>query len=192
MTVISVLQTALRLLFKFSYKDTQEIEIIDNFNSNHINEKMPLTTEDVEWYIEQVRKKAPNSLKGIKKIILCNKEPQLHINVLGSYSPEKGGAVIRLYGIAYLPIIDKYILDFNDLGKLKLGFTPAQARDLMLSTLGHEIGHNVEYRRSGRLFGDDVEKFCDQYADELNIVVDPERSGQGKLFHIDDIVPSQF
>jgi hypothetical protein len=190
MSVIKVVQTALRWLFPFSYR--HEIEIIDQFHEHCADERMPITVEDVKWYVEQVRKKDPNSLKGIKAIILCNMEPEFHPNIRGSYAPKKGGAIIRLYGMSYLPSVNKYTLDFSDIGELKVGFTPAQARDLMLSTLGHEIGHNVEYRRSGRLFGDDVEEFCDRYADELNIVVDPERSGQGKLFHIDDIVPSQF
>jgi hypothetical protein len=190
MSVIKVVQTALRWLFPFSNK--HEIEIVDQFHEHCADERMPITVEDVKWYVEQVRKKDPNSLKGIKAIILCNMEPGFHPNIRGSYAPKKGGAIIRLYGMSYLPSVNKYTLDFSDIGELKVGFTPAQARDLMLSTLGHEIGHNVEYRRSGRLFGDDVEEFCDRYADELNIVVDPERSGQGKLFHIDDIVPSQF
>jgi len=187
MSAKKVVQTALRWLSPFF--DRHEIEIIDQFHERSAYERMPITVEDVRWYVEQVRKKDPRALKGINSIILCNMEPQFHPNVRGSYAIGKGKVNIRLYGMAYLPSIDTYTLDYSDIGKLKIGFTPAQARDLMLSTLGHEIGHNVEYRRSGRLFGDDVEKFCDQYADELNIVVDPERSGQWELFFIDDVIP---
>ncbi|MCG5025165.1 hypothetical protein B0I26_12114 [Anoxybacillus vitaminiphilus] len=189
MSVIKVVQTALRWLFPFSNK--HEIEIVDQFHEHCADERMPITVEDVKWYVEQVEKKDPHALKGIKSIILCNMEPQFHPNIRGSYTPTKKGAIIRLYGMAYCSNVDKYTLDFNNREEIKLGFTPVQARDLMLSTLGHEIGHNVEYRRSGRLFGDDVEKFCDQYADELNIVVDPERSGQGKVVYVDDILLSR-
>ncbi|WP_432199372.1 hypothetical protein [Anoxybacillus gonensis] len=189
MSVRKVVQTTLRWLFPFFYG--HEIEIIDQFHQWSAYERMPITVEDVKWYVEQVREKDPWALKGIKSIILCNMEPQSHPNVRGSYivDVKKREVNIRLYGMAYLPSIDTYTLDYSDTGELKAGFTPTQARDLMLSTLGHEIGHNVEYRRSGRLFGDDVEKFCDRYADELNIVVDPERSGQWRLFFIDDVIP---
>jgi hypothetical protein len=53
--VIRGVQTALRWLFPFSYR--YEIEIIDQFHEHCVDEGMPITVEDVKWYVEQVRKK---------------------------------------------------------------------------------------------------------------------------------------
>lgn len=169
--------------------DDSEIEILDVSNDT-LTQKMPVTVEDVQWYLGEVKKKNPNAIRGINKIILCNRPKDMHPNILGSYTPnDPQGVVIRLYTIPFVPFAKQlFTLDFSDLGKLKLGFTPKQTRSMLLFTLGHEIGHHVMYKRSRSLFGTEVEDFCDKFSADLQIVRDPEKDQEGELFHIEDVV----
>lgn len=164
----------------------REIQIIHNAKENETT-KMPLTVDEVKWYIQEVRKINPNYLKGIKKIYLCNRPKDFHSNVMGAFSPDTPeGKVIFLYTVSYFPKRKMYTLDYSSFGKIKFGYDETQIKKMMLYTLGHEIGHNVFYDKTGRLFGVDVEEFCNLFAEKLNIVQDEEKNG--KMFHVDDPV----
>lgn len=166
------------------------IEIVD-ISTDKPDQKMTLTTRDVKWYLQEVRKKNPKALDGISKIYLCNRLPGLGMNVLGSYSPnDPDGKVIRLYPTAFFESRKLYTIDMSELGTIKLGFTKNQMKRMNLATLGHEIGHNVMYKKTGRLFGEDVEQFCDDFSAGLGIVTEPDK--EARYFHIDDPVDKFF
>lgn len=166
------------------------IEIVD-LSTNKADQQMVLTTRDVKWYLQEVRKKNPKALDGISKILLCNRMAGLGMNVLGSYSPnDVDGKVIRLYPSAFNETRKLYTIDMSELGTIKLGFTKNQMKRMVLATLGHEIGHNVMYKKTERLFGDDVEQFCDDFSEKLGIVVEPD--SEARYFHVDDPADNFF
>lgn len=154
-------------------------------------QRMPITVQDVEWYINEVKKKDPSAFKGIRKVILANRPSEIGPNILGSYTINEGGkgqAVIRLFCVSYFLEKGLYTLDYPEGRKAKMGFTAEQARRMLLFTLGHEIGHNVMYRKTGKINGAEVEVFCDEYSECLDIVIDPERIREGEIFYVDDAI----
>lgn len=194
-----IIITNIALLFLFIPRNTNKVKralwLTSSGNSieiivtakNTLTQIMPLSVVDVEWYLQEVRKKNPKALDGISKIYLCNRPAKYNANILGSYSPnDPAGKVIKIYTTAYSPLRNLFTIDFSEVGTIKIGFTHTQMKRMLLSTLGHEIGHNVMYKKTGRLFGDDVERFCDKFSQDLNIVFDPD--SEAHYFHIDDPV----
>lgn len=168
----------------FFSKSSDTIEIVDTAKRT-ATQLMPLTVLDVEWYLQEVRKKEPDSLNGISKIILCNRPSNFEPNVLGSYSPNSSdGKIIRIYTATYHPLRELFTVNMSDVGSIKLGFSKNQMKRMMLATLGHEIGHNVMYDKTGRLFGEDVEYFCDSFSARMGIVKEPDH--EANFFHVDD------
>lgn len=172
-----------KILSSFFHK---EIQIVKDAKENETT-KMPLTVEDVKWFIQEVRKINPKYLKGIKKIYLCNRPKDFDSNIMGAFSPDTPeGKVIFLYTVSYFPKRKMYTLNYSSVGTIKFGYDETQIKKMMLYTLGHEIGHNVFYDKTGRLYGVEVEEFCDLFAAKLNIVQDEQNNG--KMFHVDDPV----
>lgn len=162
-----------------------EIEIIDDSNGTLLM-KHPLNVQDIHDYLELLHGRDSRALRGIAQIRISDRPSNLHSNVMGSYTPKHGGAVICLFPMGYNPLRNQYTLDFSDVGTVKIGYSPEEAKNLLLFTLGHEIGHNVRYRKDRGMFGDEVERFCDEYSAKLGIVPDPEAEKIGEMFHIDD------
>lgn len=174
----------------FLSRPGDSIEIVD-LSTEKADERMTLSIRDVRWYLQEVRKKNPKALDGIAQIQLCNRKGGLGMNILGSYSPNHpAGKVIHLYTTAYNASRKLYTIDMSELGTIKLGYTKNQMKRMGLATLGHEIGHNVLYKKTGRLFGDDVERFCDDFSAELGIVTEPD--SEARYFHVDDPVNKFF
>lgn len=158
-----------------SFRLPKEIMIIDSQKGVSAY-KQVVTVEDVKEYIDRVRETYPEALRGINVIELA--QPNWEVKrALGSYHPEEyedKGSVIKLYPFYYHENMDRYSVDFNDEG-LKVIFSESDTKSLQLFTLGHEIGHNYLYRRTRKLGGERVEKFCDRFSEKLNIVGNPQQ-----------------
>lgn len=175
-----------------------EIEIIDDSKDSMLM-KHPLAASDVEDYLMKLYGLKSRSLRGIDQIFITNRPPNLSTNVLGSFTPHdgpKGGAVICIFPMGFNLIRQEYTLDFSEVGTVKIGYTEEEAKNLLLFTLGHEIGHNVRYRKDRNMFGDEVEEFCDKFSANLNIVPDPIEEKVGRMFHTDspdkDLTPKSY
>lgn len=155
------------------------INIQDEFVRTKAPYKMAITQEDVYKYLREVAKKKPMALKGIEEVRLVNPD-RGKFKILGTYEPhasknKKG--VIKIYPLMYDYSTRKYYMPLYD-GSMGVSFTEEEAKELQLFTLGHEIGHNVIYRKKGLLAGDKVERQCDEFSDHLNLVRNPKEFGE--------------
>ncbi len=186
--LLGIVIAEIRYFKKRYWRPRKPLELASTYTQNDKAFRMPLTLEDVSWYVGEVKRIDPKALKGISKIILSNRDDHLNMNIMGEYSPnnDPSGPVIRLFPMEYHPVNGKYSYNYSDLGMLKVGYNRKDARDLLLSTLGHEIGHHVKYKETKELYGDKVEAFCDQFSSALGITVDPETTFSFEIFHIDE------
>lgn len=155
------------------------IEVVD-LATNRKKSKMPITKEEVKWFLQEVRKKNPTYLKGIQRIYLIDRPATIGPNQLGSFTPHSGeGKIIQLYTMNYLPERKLYTVNYHQ-KDMKMGYTERQAKEILLSTLGHEIGHNHLYNKTKILYGEKAEEFCDKFAESLGLVTD--RLDEGAKF----------
>jgi len=141
--------------------------------------KMAISKEDIYRYLGEVAKKRPMALMGIEEVRLVNPDKG-KFKILGTYEPhgstnKKG--VIKIYPLMYDHKAQKYYMPLHD-GSMGVCFSEEEAKELQLFTLGHELGHNVIYRKKGVLAGDKVEKQCDEFSDRLQLVRNPRDFGE--------------
>lgn len=152
-----------------------EIEIVQSFTDNH-SYRMPLTTDDVRWYLSQLKGKNPSITDNIERIELTSREVFFTDDVFASYNPyvdKTGKAVIKLYPIRFDFEKNLYLI-VNPNGK-KAYLDEENARQIQLFNLGHEIGHNVVFKEEGRLHGADVEMKCDLFSEGLGLSLNANR-----------------
>ena len=167
----------LKFFLSFFGKYEHTIQIRDEFTRKPPY-GMAITTEDVHNYLQEVAKKNPLALKGIDEVLLVNSDPKIP-KLLGTYEPKASvnrRGVIKIYPLRYDRAKKRYTMPLYD-GSMIVAFTEKEAKELQLFTLGHEIGHNVIYRRKGVLAGGKVEKQCDKFSESLSLARNPKNFG---------------
>lgn len=184
MILTGVLFTKLkRLILAPSYKTP---EIILDFEDTS-DKRLPITVDEVKDYISIIEDKKPRSLVGINQIILTDRKPNQPERMTASYTPD--GYIIRIFPLNYDVYRNGYYIPITDEGYIRIGLTEEEAKHTQLFALGHEIGHHVIYKKSGQLFGEEVERQCDKFSEDLNIVPNTKKTAS-KRFHADDpLVP---
>ena len=154
------------------------VKIKNEFTAKGLN-KMPLSIDEVQWYVDQVFDLCPSSLHGIEEVVLCDRDLLMDDRVLASFCPdgsENGKGIVRLYPLPYNKHLKMFTPRFNDTGSVKLGFTDEEAKIVHFFSLGHEIGHNVMYKKKKLLHGREIEMACDSFSEELQIVKNPHKN----------------
>lgn len=142
------------------------------------NEKecFPFSDKDIEDTLEKAEERYSSALIGLESIILGDRPSFLTYQVFGSYTPHSKdkapeGAVIRLFPLER----DEYHADMFRfyLDKEKEHYwllTKDEARDEMMFTLAHEVGHNLIYNQERKLHGPKVEQECDTLASSMGCI----------------------
>lgn len=160
---------------KSTSTSSEDIVVQETFTENSLY-KMPLTTQDVEWYLSQIKEKDPAALTNISRIELTSREVFFTDDVFASYNPyvsDNEKAVIKLYPMRFDFEKGLYVIANPD-GK-RAYVDDENARQIQLFNLGHEIGHNVFFRSDGTLYGPEVEKKCDVFSERLNLSLNANR-----------------
>jgi hypothetical protein len=141
--------------------------------------EFPLSLKEVEGFVEKVQKNRPTAVQGIASIGLKNRPESLRLSIFGAYhryethrSPE--GSTIDLYPMKtegdsyrlylYSDEIDEGMPIENDMhDRPYILFTKEQARQELLHTLGHELGHSLIFNLEKRLHDDGIEDLCDTW-----------------------------
>lgn len=140
--------------------------------------KMAVSKEDVLWYLSRINQKNPSFLKGLSRIYFIDRPIGVPTNVLGAFYPfETEGRVIHLYPTHYDENAKMFYLQHYD-KNVRVGYNEIQMKENILSTLGHEIGHNVAFSKTDNVKGEQIERFCNEFSEKLYIVEDRIKEGR--------------
>ncbi|MDE3838047.1 hypothetical protein C0966_01430 [Bacillus methanolicus] len=144
-------------LLSFIFGSHRSINIIKKLPKNI---ECPISKDEIEYILREVYKKYPLSIIGIERILIIERPSYLNEGVRGSYRPTgflKGE--ICLFGFSYENGI--YYHGFGD-GTLQAD--EQITKYAVINTLLHELGHHLRYVTLGDLHGQEVEKYCDDFA----------------------------
>jgi len=129
----------------------------------------PLTDEEVISFIEKVKRENPIFLFDIKKIQIIDREPQLSMNIFGSYrvEPHTYEKTIHLYPVEKVGDLYKFPYYKSEKNELYFLIEEHEMKRELLFTLGHEIGHNYIYQLKGTLHGEYVELEANERSRQL-------------------------
>lgn len=165
-----------RLKLVHKNKSFDRVQIIRRELSDP-NKDFPISDEEINLFLEKAKENFSYSLLGIERILLEDRRPELPMSINGSYQKydsfkSKFGSIIRIYPME--KVDDKYKLyflpsrdNFPQDSSYYILLNKEEAKSEMLHTLGHEIGHSIIYNSEERLFGEDVERKCDLWAEVL-------------------------
>ena len=143
-----------------------EVKVVQEFEKNMFF-KMPITKNEVVSFLSMIDQKY---LKGISEIRLKQRPIYINCSVLASYIPQNNGtSIIELYPIE-CTLEGDYFISKDNQGYVKELLTINMAKDIALFNLGHEIGHNEIFLKSGKLTDFDIEKQCDNFSKNLNLI----------------------
>lgn len=150
--------------------------VISNELKDNSNVHYPLTEQEIRSVINSLYQKCPLAVMGIKSIHIVQRPIDLKKSIVGAYftNSEVLNGAIHLYPLTYIDGL--YLHNFFN---KETGSTSQRKADEQLTkyslihTLLHEIGHHFRFAINGDLHGDEVEKYCDQFAakwtKELNL-----------------------
>ena len=136
------------------------------------NYDVPISREEVNELLKRAEEKHASALVGIEEISFEDRPEEYPYQIFASYTPDIDdrsniGAVIRVYPLERDPEENMYRF-YTDVEKNYYWLiTKEEARDELLFSLGHEIGHNVRYNFERRLFGDEIENYCDDFSKQI-------------------------
>jgi len=136
------------------------------------NYDIPISCEEVKEVLRRAEKKHSTALVGIEEISFEDRPEEYPYQIFASYTPDKDdrskiGAVIRVYPLERDPEENMYRF-YTDVEKNDYWLmTKEEARDELLFSLGHEIGHNIRYNYERRLFGEEIENYCDEFSKQI-------------------------
>ncbi|WP_121663749.1 hypothetical protein [Metabacillus litoralis] len=136
------------------------------------NYDVPISREEVNELLRRAEEKHSTALVGIEEISFEDRPEEYPYQIFASYTPDNDdrssiGAVIRVYPLERDPEENMYRF-YTDVEKNYYWLiTKEEARDELLFSLGHEIGHNIRYNFERRLFGDEIEDYCDEFSKQI-------------------------
>ncbi|EIJ81787.1 hypothetical protein PB1_02570 [Bacillus methanolicus PB1] len=123
----------------------------------------PISKNEIKFILREVYKKYPLSIIGIERIFIMERPPYLNECVRGSYRPTgflKGE--ICLFGFSY-----ENGIYYHGFGESTFWADEQITKYAVINTLLHELGHHLRYVTLGDLHGQEVEKYCDDFATAL-------------------------